>query len=243
MAWQPFSLHFRRIFDGGYRYLDKTGEFMVAAEGEYDLVPGEIQVTGAKLERPEDSISISVDSKEMIIRQDFPGDNGKKFLETSLIVVQLVEKFFAPVGIRSNGFASHLYWPFPTAEKTLAASVSIGGSFHLELGKKIGMVPIENELNCLFQSGSKELRVHVHPVAIESAIIQRRTPGLRDSKKQKELIARMNRKAERLPGDLQQGIMMALDLQQKEPPPENLKQHFAEVLEYQSKLVDIITIK
>src|SRR5207245_2646356 len=82
----------------------------------------------------------------------------------------------------------------------------------------------------------KELRVHVHPVAVETAIIQRRTPGLRDSKKQKELIARMNRKAERLPGDLQQGVMMALDLQQKEPPPEDLKQHFAELLESESKL-------
>ncbi len=41
MAWQPFSLHFRQILDGAYRYLDKTGEFMVVAENEFNLIPGE----------------------------------------------------------------------------------------------------------------------------------------------------------------------------------------------------------
>lgn len=243
MAWQPFSLHFRQIFDGGYRYLDKTGDFMVVAENEFEFVPTDIQVTGAKLEKPEDSIAITIDSKQIIMTQDFPGDQGKKFLETTILIVQLVEKFFAPVAIRSNGFASNIYWPLPTAEKTLAASVNIGGTFHLELGKTLGMVPIENEVNCLYQSGSKELRVHVHPVSIESAIVQRRTPGLRDSKQQKERIARMNQKAERLPGGLQQGMMMALDLQQKEPPPNDLEQHFAELLAQDSKLRDLITIK
>jgi hypothetical protein len=76
MAWQPLNLHFRQIFDGGYRYLDRTGDFMVAAESEHDLVPGEIQVTGAKLEKPEDSISIAVNSKEIRAQQDFPSDGG-----------------------------------------------------------------------------------------------------------------------------------------------------------------------
>jgi hypothetical protein len=243
MAWQPFSLHFRQIYDGGYRYLDRTGEFMVLAETQFNLIPGETKVTGAKLERPEELISISVDSREIAIRQDFPADKGNSFLETTLIIVRLVEEFFAPVAIRSNGFASHLYWPLSTAEKTLAASVNIGGSFHVELGKNIGMVPLENEMNCLFKSGSKELRVHVHPVSIETSTIQRRTPGLRDNKKERERIARLNQKADRLPSDLQQGIMLASDLQQKEPPPTDLEEHFAEMLAYESRLADIITIK
>jgi hypothetical protein len=216
---------------------------MVAAETEHDLVPGDIQVTGAKLEKPEDSIFISVDSKEIGVRQDFPADRGDTFLETTLVIVQLVEKFFVPLGIASNGFASHLYWPLPTPEKALAASVNIGGKFHLELGEMLGMVPTENDINCVFQSGSKELRVHVHPVSVQTTTIQRLAPGLRDRKKEKERVARMNRKAERLPGDLQQGLMLALDLQQKDPPPDDLKEHFAELLAYQEKVAHIITVK
>jgi hypothetical protein len=243
MAWQPFNLHFRQIFDGGYRYLDRTGDFMVAAENEHNLVPGDMQVTGAKLEKPEDSIFIAVDSKEIKVRQDFPGDGGKKFLETTLVVVQLVQKFFAPLSVRSNGFASDLYWPLPTAEKALAASVNVGGNFHLELGKMLEMVPIENDVNCLFQSGSKELRVHIHPVSVQATTIQRLAPGLRDSKKQKERIARMNQKAARLPGDLQQGLMLTLDLQHKEPPPDDLKEHFAELRVYEERVADMIAVK
>jgi hypothetical protein len=243
MAWQPFSFHFRQRFDGGYRYLDRTGDFMVAAETEYDLVPGDIQVTGAKLEKPEDSVFIAVDSTEIRVRQDFPGDRGETFLETTLVIVELVRKFFEPLGIRSNGFASHLYWPLPTPEKALAASVNIGGKFPIELGEMLGMVPTENDINCVFQSGSKELRVHIHPVSVQTTSIQWLVPGLRDSKKQRDRIARMNRKAERLPGDLQQGLMLTLDLQQKEPPPDDLEEHFAELLAHEEKVADIITVK
>ena len=244
MAWEPFSLHFRQILDGGYRYLDKTGEFMIVAENEFNLVPAEIQVTGAKLEKPEDSISISVDTRQITLAQNFPADHGEIFLETTKLIVGLVEKFFSPIGTLSNGFQSNSYWPVGNAEKALAASVNIGGAFHSDLGKSIGMVPIENDVNCLFQSGSKELRVHIQPVAIERTPMRRQTSALRDTKQQKARIARINQRADRLPTIPEQGIMMALDLQEKEPPRQgDLQAHFLELLAQEVKLKDIIAIK
>ena len=46
-----------------------------------------------------------------------------------------------------------------------------------------------------------------------------------------------------LPGDLQQGLMLTLDLQHKEPPPDDLKEHFAELRVYQERVADIIAVK
>lgn len=67
MAWQPFSNHFRQTYEHGYRYLDLCGEFMVRAVTELDFMPGDIQVIGAKLEKPEAGIRASVDANQLVV--------------------------------------------------------------------------------------------------------------------------------------------------------------------------------
>ena len=53
MSWQTLSFHFKQVYEEGYRYLDKCGEFMVRAVDQMDFVPGEIQITSAQLQKPE----------------------------------------------------------------------------------------------------------------------------------------------------------------------------------------------
>ncbi len=53
VPWQPFSFHFKQVYNEEYRYLDKCGEFMIQAIKKLDFVAGEAQVIGAKLEKPE----------------------------------------------------------------------------------------------------------------------------------------------------------------------------------------------
>ena len=61
MTWQTFSLHFKQTYEGGYRYLDRCGEFMIEAVERLDFIPGDIKPTGAKLEIPEKGIVANVD--------------------------------------------------------------------------------------------------------------------------------------------------------------------------------------
>jgi hypothetical protein len=53
MPWKTLSLHFKQTYDGGYRYLDKCGEFMLAAAEALNVIPGDIKPSGAKMEIPE----------------------------------------------------------------------------------------------------------------------------------------------------------------------------------------------
>jgi hypothetical protein len=66
MAWETLSLHFKQQYDGAYRYLDRCGEFMLAAVEKMDFMPGDTKPEGAKLEIPENGFSAAVDTLESL---------------------------------------------------------------------------------------------------------------------------------------------------------------------------------
>ena len=125
MPWQPFSFHFKQVYNEGYRYLDRCGEFMIRAMNTLDLIPGEIQVVGAKLGKPEIGIKAAIDSNELSILQESPGD-GKEFFGVCEGLSALAIELFEPHGVWSNGFAYKAYWPFTSPEAALKGSLSIG---------------------------------------------------------------------------------------------------------------------
>src|SRR5437667_9151655 len=102
VPWQPFSFHFKQIYDEGYRYLDKCGEFMIEAINKLDFIPGEVQVIGAKLEKPELGIKASVDSNELTLVQEQPTD-GKEFFVACEDLSRLANELFQPKRVWSNG--------------------------------------------------------------------------------------------------------------------------------------------
>ena len=57
MSWQTLSFHFKQQYDGAFRYLDRCGEFMLAAVEQMNFLPGDPKPIGAKLEIPERGLS------------------------------------------------------------------------------------------------------------------------------------------------------------------------------------------
>lgn len=96
MSWQSFSLHFRQHYEGGYRYLDKCGEFMLTAVEDCNFIAGEIKPTGAKIEMPERSLVATVDTQELTVRQDLPDDKDDFFFHRCEELVALVQTHFKP---------------------------------------------------------------------------------------------------------------------------------------------------
>jgi len=135
MSWQTLSLHFKQQYDGAYRYLDRCGEFMLAAVDKMDFLPGDTKPTGAKLEIPERGLSATVDTFELVAVQEMPGADHEFFLKTCLGLVELVNEQFQPRRVIRNGFACKSYWPITNADTVLATSLTFGGNAHAELGK------------------------------------------------------------------------------------------------------------
>src|SRR5437667_6436659 len=229
MSWQTFSLHFKQTYEGGYRYLDRCGEFMLEAVERLDFIPGEIKPTGARLEIPEKGIVATVDTQELTLRQDLPEDDGTLFFNTSEQLAGIAVKHFAPKQIQKNGFANKLYWRMPSSEAALKASLVLGDKFHLELGNLIGMVPTRKGWDCYFNSGSIDCHVVVQPVTFEKVTVHKHTADFQASRLQRRRVERLNLNTQRFQGDFSHALMLELDLVEFDPPEQSLPKHFADL--------------
>ena len=242
MPWQPFSFHFKQVYDEGYRYLDKCGEFMIQAINKLDFVPGEAQVIGAKLEKPELGIKAAVDSNELTLTQDQPTD-GKEFFEACEGLAKLAVGVFEPRRVWSDGFAYRAYWPFASPEAALKGSLSLGDSYQIELQKAFGMVASHKQLDYHFGAGSYELAVNIQPVTFKSVAVARYNPDFRASPQQRKWIERQNKRADRIKAGVGHVLMLLLDIVELEPPAGSLPKHFEQLLKAKSTANDVFKIK
>ena len=236
MSWNTLSLHFKQQYEGAFRYLDRCGEFMLAAVEELDLLPGETKPTGAKLERPESGLTVTVDTLELVATQELPGEDARAFPEICITLAGLVKTHFQPKGVIRNGFACKSYWPIVDVDALLSASLRYGGTAHLDLGKQLGLVPAHKRLDLSFSSGSMELHVMLHPVTFEKVSINRHQPGFNASSGQKRRAQRLNASADRFSRPLSHALVLETDLMEVDPPSNSLDQHFCEMKRYAETL-------
>ena len=91
MNWQPYTLRFRKTFDEGYRYLDRCGEFMIAASRELKFLTSDVNPSGARLVIPEEGIQASVDAHALELRQEIPLNDFAAFQKLSAAFAALAE--------------------------------------------------------------------------------------------------------------------------------------------------------
>jgi hypothetical protein len=227
MNWQPFSLHFKQSYDGGHRYLDRCGEFMVIAEETLNLMPDDAKPTGCKMSLPESGLAVVLDSAELAVTQEFYRDDGVEFLDLCQSLADLVREMFRPRHVESNGFASKAYCAFPTPEGAMAASLQIGSVLPADLSRVVDMPARQGNIDYYFEAGSLDLHLQIHPVTFQSMTVQRFTPPPKSTERQKRRYERLNKKADRLDSSLRHGLVMELDLIEFNPPNDPLARHFA----------------
>jgi hypothetical protein len=236
MNWQTLSLHFKQTLEGGFRYLDRCGEFILEAVERLNFVPGETKPSGAKLEIPELGLKATVDTTELNAVQEIPGEETKPFLKACVDLVALAHKHFTPTRVVKNGFAAKYFVGFANAEAALQASLKFGDDYHQELGKVLGMVPAHKHLDYNFASGSLDLHVSLQPVTFEKLASFRRAATFKASRDERAQVERHNLSADRtgrIPGH---AVMLELDLIEFDPPKDALEKHFQELLRLRSVL-------
>jgi hypothetical protein len=226
MNWEPFSLHFKQVYDGGYRYLDHCGELMVVAEEKLNLLSDEVNPTGCKMSLPESGIGVVLGTTELTVTQEFYRDDGAEFVELCQSMADLVWNSFRPRHVESNGFASKAYCPFTTSEGAMAASLRLSNEEPVDLSRVVDMPARQRNIDSYFEAGSLDLHLQIHPVTFQSMTVQRHTAPPKATEAQKRRIERLNKKADRLNTSLRHGIMMELDLIEANPPTVPLVAHY-----------------
>jgi hypothetical protein len=230
MAWKTLSLHFQQTYEGGYRYLDKCGEFMLAATERMNFIMSDATPAGAKMEIPEQGVHATCDARSLAVAQELPVDDGKYFLDLCKGLAELVMSHFGPKSIFKNGLLWKSYTPYPNTSDMLAASLKYGGTFHEELAKAVGMVPGNKNLDYSFVSGSKDLHVVLQPVTFERLNLPRRNVDARATRDQKSRVDRLNQFAERIGDALSYALVLDVDLMENDPPKaSSLAKHFEEL--------------
>jgi len=235
MSWQPFSLHFRQQYEGGYRYLDRCGQFMLAAVDALNFIPSETKPTGAKMEIPEHSFTANVDTAELIATQNMP-ESSHFFMETCIGLAELTEEHFKPSRIVKNGFAAKFFWPIPNADTLLATSLKFGSDHESELGVKLGLIPTHKRINSSFKSGSMELEVALFPTTLENVTTSRQMAGFRTTSVIKRRSERFNQAADRIKLAPTHALLLSVDLMEDDPPENSLAQHFKQMELYADTL-------
>lgn len=139
MSWKPFSLHFKQVYDGGHRYLDRCGQLMLLVEERLRLMPEDVNPSGCKMMLPESGISVALGSSELTVMQEFYTDEGKEFIRLCQVMADLVHELFEPRHVESNGFASKTHWAFGSSDAALAASLKMGKGLPADLARDVDM--------------------------------------------------------------------------------------------------------
>jgi hypothetical protein len=242
MSWKTFSLHFKQTFEGGYRYLDRCGEFMLEAVEKLDFISSETKATGAKMEKPEKGIVATIDTLELVVRQDLPEDGGQNFFKSCEQLAELAARHFSPKRIQKNGFAEKLYWPTTSPQAALKASLTLGDEFHNSLAKSIGMIPSRKGWDCHFSSGSMDFHIIVQPVTFEKVTLHKHTADFQASRQQVQRVERLNANTRRFTQDFSHALSVDLDLVEFDPPEQSLRRQFDELKQKSAILVKLFQI-
>ena len=203
---------------------------MAEAEQELDCIPVDARPTGAKLEIPEIGVSITADSREMVVTQEFPSNDGEGFLKIVEALVSLAEKHFRPASVQSNGFALESFLPMTSVSAGLKETLSFGGDFHVHLSRIVGMPPVFKALDYTFTSGKSELHVTATPATFEKRTVTKYTAPMHATALQRKQVERRNAKNGRSDLQTEHAVLLSADLIEFDPPLKGINEHFLKLL-------------
>ena len=234
MPFRCHALFFKQDFTGGYRYLDRCGEFLARAEQEKGMMPsGDQTPSGGILEKPETGLKLEVNTLMMRLTHEFPEAVGEaEFLGHAEYFSHLYYELFAPSSVERNGVAVQYYLPFEKIDEAERESLK-GDVEGLEaLGRSLGMTPESRTRDYRFLSGSRNLRVRTHPATFERVQGILKNAASRATTRQRKIVERQNYGVNRiLEQSLKHALFVDLDLTEDNPPERGIQPLIQEVFE------------
>lgn len=228
MPWTHFTRRYVLQFEGGYRYLDRCGEFMIQAEETLDLLPAEdVKPTGARLEKPEDGVTVTLDSSQLSVVQEFGDEMGESFIALCEPLTALASRHIEPRAVRSRAVRLLSFLPMGSLEEAMRFVLKIGSEHQTELGRALQMTPSHKKIDYVFTSGNLDVNVVLSATTFESVIVRRLAAGPRASERQKKRVDRVNLAADRLQLPAKHVAMLEVGATEFDPPSGDLPQFFA----------------
>ena len=235
MNWIDFNFSFRQQYDGGYRYLDKCGEFLIEAEAKHGFMLNDIKPAGGSLQLPEESIDVQVDSAALNISQENP--KFETLLDKAKILTDLVLRHFGPVNIEMNVVNLKSYWPIHSIDE-LAKTLKVSKMFFKKeekpdfdiLADAVGMIPAYRNDSFAFKSGSKDLIVNLSTFTFTSTQKKNFNAVFNSTEREQKRISRINARTARFVEPPPYGFMLEVVLREVKPPENGVDSLFEDAM-------------
>ena len=238
--WTVGGRFFKQSYEGGYRYLDKCGEFMLLAEDRFDFIPNEdVRPTGCTMYLPEAGVEMQLNTVELTLRQMGPGHDEAAFLKLVSEVPSEVKSVIAPKTIIRNGIAVSLFKRL-SEEESFKQARGTWGEFEFQIADKIGMNPEFKNIDLVFTSGSYRVNIKLHPSSIRSPSTSIQVAQFQDSRTKREHIQRRNEMNRRSHIEAGHGLVCDIDLMEEMPPVDSLEKHWAELNRITSQILSFL---
>jgi hypothetical protein len=239
MPFRRFVFAFRQDFLGGYRYLDHCGEFLARASAEKMMLPtGDQLPSGGNMEKPEIGLRLEFNSDFLRVSHELPGDDVETFIQHAEYFSRLYRELFSPLGVERNGVALNSFLPFADVKQAERESLAWNMSFHDTVSKTLGMVAEAHTSEFRLASGSRHLRVKIHPATFETVQTIRKNAGSTALPRKQQAIQRQNAGVRRaLEESLQHALCVDLDLTEDAPPESSIRPLVEELLEKQARVL------
>lgn len=230
MNWSNFHRRYQLRFEGGYRYLDCCGAFMLEAEETLDLLPSEgPKPTGARMEKPEQGVVVTLDASQLNIVEELSAQGHDLFLSLAVNVGELAVRHIEPRLVSNRMFRMSSFLPVETLGQALRYTAEVDGQHQLNWSEKIGMSASHKKIDYVFSSGSLDVNVVLSAMTFEAVTIQHLAAGVRASEKQQRRAERFNIRAENLRVPAHHAVMLDVGITEFDPPVEGARALFEQL--------------
>jgi hypothetical protein len=236
------QIQFEQVFDGGYRYLDRCGEFMETVRKELNFMHVSVNPAGCDMESTDSSIRLQASIDHVLVTSTEP-NRGPALVKVADFSCITAARLFQPFNVEHNRVTLSSVITTNTLEESFGLSVSLFPSLSAELSGFLDLPPLNQDLNVAFESGSHRVHVHLYPVAVDVTSQERRLPALGYPKAQGQHLLRKAKKLEQTALRPTYALNLEISVVESDPIAESsIRAIHEEAFEYKKRILKAFTL-
>ncbi|HEV3208973.1 MAG TPA: hypothetical protein VGY91_01805 [Chthoniobacterales bacterium] len=191
--FKDVQIQFEQRFDGGYRFFDKSGEFVTALREEFGFMLLSVNLTGRDMESPDTSLRLHISADRLLVVSMEP-EKQNDLVRVVDFASKMAIRLFLPFVVEYNQLALSSLEQTPSLQASFSRSIELLPTTIQDLSKLLNLPALNQDFTLSFESGTLRVHVRVQPAVRNISLSERRLPILGLPKAQSQHLLRKEKK-------------------------------------------------
>jgi hypothetical protein len=191
--FKDVQIQFEQRFDGGYRFFDKSGEFVTALREEFGFMLLSVNLTGRDMESPDTSLRLHISADRLLVVSMEP-EKQNDLVRVVDFASKMAIQLFLPFVVEYNQLALSSLEQTPSLQASFSRSIELLPTTIQDLSKLLNLPALNQDFTLSFESGTLRVHVRVQPAVRNISLSERRLPILGLPKAQSQHLLRKEKK-------------------------------------------------